>query len=435
MTRGIQFILTNNQIDSRLNGEIININKLLEKCKFCGTKLRHSFVDLGLSPPCNSFVDDKNVAEEYYPLNAYVCDICFLVQLGTCIAPEKIFDEYIYFSSYSETWVKHAKKYVDMAVDKFDLNESSFVVEVASNDGYLLQHFTDKAIPTLGVEPAKNVAKIAVNKGIPTLTKYFNQTTAEAIVSDYGLADLIVGNNVMAQALNINDFVAGLKILLKPGGTITIEFPHLLNIIGNKQFDTIYHEHYFYYSLFTVEKIFSAHSLKLYDVEQLKSHGGSLRIYACHDHDDRKSIAHRVTELLSIEVDKGLLNLEVYACFNEKVKSIKKDIINFLTDNKANGKTFVCYGAPGKGNTLLNYCGIANDIIDYAVDKSNEKQGKHTPGSKIPIFSPDKIRETKPDYLIIMPWNLKHEVMKQTDFIRGWGGKHVTFIPNVQIQD
>ena len=402
---------------------------------FCGTKLQYTFVDLGMSPLCESYVsrDQLNKMEPFYPLHAYVCEKCFLVQLDEYVSPEHIFTEYAYFSSYSDSWVQHMKRYCDAIVDRLKLDTKSFVVEVASNDGYLLQHFVAKKIPVLGIEPAANIARVAEEKGIPTLVKFFGEKTASELARENKNADLIAGANVLAQVPDVNDFVQGLKILLKPRGVITIEFPHLMRLMEENQFDTIYHEHFSYFSFITAERIFAAHGLTLFDVEELPTHGGSLRIYARNTSDHSKPISPRATELRTREEAAGFTHLERYSSFAEQVKETKRKLLEFLIVVKRQGKTIVGYGAPGKGNTLLNYCGIRSDFIDYTVDRNAYKQGKFLPGTHIPILHPDKIRETKPEYVFILPWNFKDEIMRQISYIRGWGAQFIVPIPEVKV--
>jgi SAM-dependent methyltransferase len=408
-------------------------------CRFCGEPLKFTLVDLGSQPPCESFIgpEQKNQKEPVYPLHVYVCNKCFLVQLDEFIAPKKIFTEYAYFSSYSKTWLEHAQKYAEMITKKLALNQKSHVVEIASNDGYLLQYIKQKGIPVLGVEPAANVTKVAAEKGIPTLVKFFNLETSLELVKENKKADLIIGNNVLAQVPDLNGFIDGMKTLLKPSGVITMEFPHLLRLIEENQFDTIYHEHFSYFSLVTVEKIFAYHGLKIYDVETLSTHGGSLRIYARHidDKDPSKTVAINVAKLRSKEKLAGLTNLETYVSFSEKVKEIEKSLKDFLLTLKRNKKTIVGYGAPGKGNTLLNSCGVSADLLEYTVDKNPYKQGKFLPGTHIPILLPDRIKETKPDYVLILPWNIKEEIINQTSYIGEWGGRFVVPIPRVTVFD
>jgi SAM-dependent methyltransferase len=421
-----------------LNSQIIE--KLpVSRCRFCGEPLQFTLVDLGAQPPCESFIgpEQKNQKDPVYPLHVYVCDKCFLVQLEEFIAPRKIFTEYAYFSSYSKTWLKHAKEYAEMITRRLKLNQESQVVEIASNDGYLLQYIKQKGIPVLGVEPAANVAKVAVKKGIPTLVKFFNLKTAVELVRENKQADLLIGNNVLAQVPDLNGFVEGMKTLLKPSGVITMEFPHLMELIEGNQFDTIYHEHFSYFSLFTVERIFAHHGLTIYDVETLPTHGGSLRIYARHveDNNPSKTLTNNVYMLRRKEKIAGLNKLETYQSFSEKVKETENDLKDFLLSLKRNKKTIVGYGAPGKGNTLLNSCGISVDLLEYTVDQNPYKQGKFLPGSHIPILLPDRIKETKPDYVLILPWNIKEEIINQASYIGEWGGRFVVPIPRVTVFD
>ena len=371
--------------------------------------------------------------EPFYPLHAYVCHECLLVQLDEYVAPSDIFSDYAYFSSYSDSWVEHARRYADAMTARLGLAAKSRVVEIASNDGYLLQHFVRKGIPVLGVEPAANVAQVAQEKGIPTTVRFFGRDTAREIAQETGQADLLLGNNVLAHVPKLNDFVAGMKILLKPQGVITMEFPHLYRLMERNQFDTIYHEHFSYFSFSTVEKVFAAHGLVLFDVEELDTHGGSLRIFARHADNGALPVSAQVFALKRREQNEGFTRLETYSAFAEQVKETKRAILEFLIGAKRSGKTVVGYGAPGKGNTLLNYCGIRQDFIDYTVDRSPYKQGKFTPGTRIPIYNPDKIRETRPDYLFILPWNLKDEIANQMAYVREWGGKFVVPIPRVTV--
>ena len=404
-------------------------------CRFCNTELKHTFIDLGMSPLCESYIDEANLdkMEPFYPLHVYVCDKCFLVQLLEYVSAEDIYSEYAYFSSYSDSWLNHCKLYVEMIIDKLNLNTNSQVYEIASNDGYLLQYFKEKEIPVCGIEPAANIAKTAIRKGIPTVVKFFGRQTAEEVVAKGRKADLLLGNNVLAHVPNINDFVAGMKILLDPEGVITMEFPHLLRLMVENQFDTIYHEHFSYLSFTTVDKIFAGHGLKLFDVEQLSTHGGSLRIYACHSENADRRVSNRANELINEEIAFGVNKLDTYSTFTEMVKETKRKLLSLLIDLKRKGNTIAGYGAPGKGNTLLNYCGIYTDFIDYTVDRSHYKQGKFLPGTRIPIFAPEKIKQTKPDYVFILPWNIKDEIIKQNSFIRDWGGKFIVPIPEPKI--
>lgn len=405
------------------------------RCRFCGAELRHTFVDLGMSPLCESYLrrDQLNQMEPFYPLHVYVCQECYLVQLEEYVSREHIFTEYAYFSSYADSWLEHMRNYTNQMVKRFGLDGSSLVVEVASNDGYLLQYFVQKGIPCLGIEPAANVARVAIEKGVPTLVEFFGEALAHKLVAEGKQADLIAGNNVLAQVPDLNDFVSGLKILLKPQGVITIEFPHLWRLMNENQFDTIYHEHFSYFSFITAEKIFARHGLRLFDVEELPTHGGSLRIYACHEADITKTVSARAIELCEREIEAGFECMETYAAFAEQVKETKRKLLEFLIDARREGKQIVGYGAPGKGNTLLNYCGIRSDFLDYTVDRNPYKQGKFLPGTHIPIYHPDKIQETRPDYVFILPWNFKDEIMKQLAGIQEWGGQFVVPIPEVRI--
>jgi SAM-dependent methyltransferase len=404
-------------------------------CRFCGAPLRHSFVDLGMSPLCQTHIspDQLNHMEPFYPLHAYVCKECFLVQLDEFVAPGDIFSDYAYFSSYADSWVEHARRYCDAMIERFGLGTSSQVVEIASNDGYLLQHFVRQGIPVLGVEPAANVAEVARKKGIATTVRFFGEESARTIAQETGQADLLLGNNVLAHVPKLNDFVAGMKRLLKPQGVITMEFPHLYRLMERNQFDTIYHEHFSYFSFYTVEKVFAARGLTLFDVEELETHGGSLRIFARHEENASLAVTARVGELRQREIDAGFTRLETYFSFAEQVRETKRAILEFLISVKRAGKTVVGYGAPGKGNTLLNYCGIRRDFLDYTVDRSPYKHGKYTPGTRIPIYHPDRICETRPDYVFFLPWNLRDEIAQQIAYVREWGGKFVVPIPHVTI--
>ena len=405
------------------------------RCLFCDGELSHVFVDLGMSPLCESFLTDVelNQMEPFYPLVVYVCPKCWLVQLEKFVSPAEIFTEYAYFSSYSDSWVDHGRRYTEMIIDRLGLTSENRVVELASNDGYLLQHFVNRGVPVLGIEPAANVAKVAEEKNVPTLVEFFGKQCATRLVADGKAADLIIGNNVLAQVPDINDFVGGVAILLKPGGVVTIEFPHLLRLIAENQFDTIYHEHFSYFSFLSSTGIFNAHGLRLFDVEELPTHGGSLRIYACHDDDTGHRTTERANELLAREESEGFRDLGRYGAFQEQVDATKRGILEFLIQARREGKSVAGYGAPGKGNTLLNYCGIRTDFIDYTVDRNPYKHGRYLPGTHIPIFTPDRIAETKPDYLFILPWNLKDEIMKQNAFIRDWGGQFVVPIPELRV--
>jgi SAM-dependent methyltransferase len=418
------------------SGDEMRRNSLkLQACRFCGQSLEQTFVDLGMSPLANSYLTSAQLyqMEPFYPLRVYICAGCLLVQAEEFKSPESIFADYAYFASYSDTWLHHAKNYADMAVQRFGLGKQSLVIELASNDGYLLQYFVARGIPVLGVEPAANVAAAALKKGIPTTVTFFGEETARDLVAKGSTADLVVGNNVLAHVPKLNDFVRGMKIVLKSNGVITMEFPHLMRLMQENQFDTIYHEHFSYFSFISVERVFAAHGLILFDVEELPTHGGSLRIYARHIEDTSKPVNQRVLDLRNREKNAGLASLESYLSFSDKVKATKYKLLSFLIKAKSEGKSIVGYGAPAKGNTLLNYCGIRSDFIDYTVDRSPHKQGHFLPGTHIPIYHPDRIKETRPDYLLILPWNLKAEVMEQVRYIRNWGGQFVVPIPEVQV--
>ena len=408
------------------------------QCRFCGNDLQFGVVDLGMSPLCQKHVkpEQANEAEKFYPLHAYVCHECWLVQLEEFAAPDEIFsEEYGYFSSYSDSWLEHARLYTELMIDRFGLNSDKLVVEIASNDGYLLQWFVQKGIPVLGVEPSGNVAAAAREKGIRTEGMFFGTQTAQHLAGQYGKADLLLGNNVLAHVPDLNDFVQGMKEMLADGGVITMEFPHLQRLIEENQFDTIYHEHFSYFSFVAVNRVFAHHGITLFDVQELPTHGGSLRIYGRHTADESKPITDNVRELIQREQQLGMETLEYYATFEEKVKETKRKLLSFLIEAKRAGKTVVGYGAPGKGNTLLNYCGIRTDFMDYTVDRSPHKQGNFLPGTHIPIYSPDKITETRPDYVLILPWNLKKEISQQMAHVLEWGGKFVIPIPEVQVLD
>jgi SAM-dependent methyltransferase len=406
-------------------------------CRSCGAPLELLFVDLGMSPLCESFLSagDLDRMGPFYPLRVLVCGQCWLVQLGEYVRVESIFSDYAYFSSYSDSWLAHAKAYVDMMTERFALGAKSRVVELASNDGYLLQYFVAKGIPALGVEPAANVAKVAVEKGVPTVVKFFGRKTAAELAAESGPADVIVGNNVLAQVPDLNDFVGGMKTLLAPRGVVTMEFPHLMRLIEGNQFDTIYHEHFSYFSWIATQRIFASHGLTLFDVEELPSHGGSLRVFARHAEDDGKPVTARAQGLEARERGAGIARPEYYTAFARKVVATKHRLLDFLIDAKGRGKSIAGYGAPGKGNTLLNYCGIRTDFLDYTVDRSPHKQGKFLPGTHIPIFAPEKIAETKPDYVMIVPWNLQKEIARQLAYVRDWGGRLFVPIPEVKVLD
>jgi SAM-dependent methyltransferase len=404
-------------------------------CRFCGAELRHTFVDLGMSPLCESYVEAGrvNAMEAFYPLRVYVCERCFLVQLQEYVTPEDIFTEYAYFSSYSDSWLAHCRDYVNMITERLQLSADSLVVELASNDGYLLQWFVEKGIPVLGIEPALNVAKVAEERGVPTLTEFFGAELASKLVGEGTMADLIIGNNVLAQVPDLNSFVAGIATLLRPKGAVTIEFPHLQQLVEQNQFDTIYHEHFSYFSLVAAERIFAAHGLRIFDVNELWTHGGSLRIYACHAANQRLGESAALAALRASELEAGYADIETYAVFEERARETKRKLLEYLIEAKRAGKTVVGYGAPGKGNTLLNYCGIRTDFIDFTVDRNPYKQGRYLPGTHIPIHAPEKIAEVQPDVIVILPWNFKDEIIEQLAYARSWGAEFVVPIPEVTI--
>ena len=404
-------------------------------CRFCKTPLARTFVDLGMAPMVSNYLkaDQLQDAERFYSLRAYVCEQCFLVQLPDAETPENIFGEYPYFSSVSKSWLDHARRYVEMMVQHYGIGQSSQVVEIASNDGYLLQYFKEHQIPIQGVEPARNIAAVAERKGIPTLAKFFGKNTAQELIRDGKQADLIIGNNVLAHVPDINDFVAGLKVLLKPSGIITMEFPHLLRTMIESQFDQVFHEHASYLSLVTVERIFATHSLAIFDVQELPTHGGSIRIFAKHANNGSTQPAARVSQLRERERAYGLERPEAYDSFRRQARRIKFELLSLLLAARQTGHSIVGYGAPGKGCVMLNYCGIGPDFLDYLVDLSPAKQGLYMPGVRLPIHHPDRIRETKPEYVLILPWNLRAEIMEQLAYIASWGGKFIIPIPEPRI--
>jgi 2-polyprenyl-3-methyl-5-hydroxy-6-metoxy-1,4-benzoquinol methylase len=404
-------------------------------CRFCGASLRTTMVDLGMSPLANAYLTAEQLPqmEPFYPLRVYVCEHCWLVQLEALTTPESIFADYAYFSSYADSWLQHAQAYVAMAVPRFGLTTTSQVIEIASNDGYLLQYFMAQGIPVLGIEPAANVAAVAQQRGIATLVQFFGEAAATQLVAQGTQADLVVANNVLAHVPQLNDFVRGLKLLLKPHGVVTLEFPHVLRLMVERQFDTIYHEHFSYFSLYTVRAVFAAHGLTLFDVDELPTHGGSLRIYARHSEDESRSVTARIANLLVREEAAGLQYVETYLAFAEEVKATKRRCLDFFLQAKQHKKSLAGYGAPAKGNTLLNYLGVRTDFLDYTVDRSPHKQGHFLPGTHIPILHPDVITTTKPDYLVILPWNLQAEIRQQMAHIRVWGGQFVTLIPDVVV--
>ena len=402
-------------------------------CRFCGGTL-HGFVDLGMSPLCESFLaaDQLDAMEPFYPLKVMVCGDCFLAQLREYVSPEHIFRDYAYFSAYSDAWLDHARRYAEMAAKRFQLGPGSRIIELASNDGYLLQFFVAMGLEVLGIDPAENVAKAAEQRGVRTLTRFFDRDTAQELAAQGITADLVAANNVLAQVPDINRFLAGLPLILRPSGVATFEFPHLLRLLEENQFDTIYHEHFSYFSLMTAVRLFAAHGLRIFDVEELWTHGGSLRLYLCHEKTERPTMP-AVARLVAREREARLDDLATYAAFEQRVRATKHGLLDFLIDAKRRGKSIAGYGAPGKGNTLLNYCGIRSDFLDYTVDRNPHKHGKFLPGTHIPVLPPARIAETQPDYLLILPWNLKDEIMRQMASIREWGGRFVVPIPEVRV--
>ena len=408
---------------------------LIPECRFCSTPLTTTMVDLGMHPLCESFLreDQLNDMEPHYPLHVRVCGQCFLAQIGEYVEPAVIFDDYAYFSSFSDSWLRHASDYVDMMVDRFSLGSDALVIEIASNDGYLLQYFRDKGINVLGVDPAYTVAEAAIAKGIPTRVEFFNEDFARQLASEGYRADVILGNNVLAHNPDINHFVAGLPTVLADDGVATFEFPHLMRLIDENQFDTIYHEHWSYLSLGTTQRVFEAHGMAVFDVEELPTHGGSLRLFVKHAGDATNPVTERVQTLLDKEAEFGLFDLSTYEAFSDRAMSAKRQLLETLIRVKNEGASIAIYGAAGKGNTLLNYCGIGTDFIAYASDRSPYKHGKYTPGTHIPIYGPERIALTEPDYVLILPWNLADEIMAQLEFIGDWGGKFIVPIPEATV--
>ncbi|MCI8454958.1 MAG: class I SAM-dependent methyltransferase [Lachnospiraceae bacterium] len=406
-----------------------------KQCRFCGKELKHTMVDLGLSPISNEYVTKENVdlGQYYYPLHVMVCEECLLAQAMEYKAPEQIFTNYKYFSSYSKSWLEHCKRYVDRIVDRLSLGRESLVYEIACNDGYLLQYFKPYGIPVFGIEPAENVAEETRKKGIDVAVEFWGEQTAVQIAGEHGRADLIIGNNVLAHVPDINGFVEGLRIALKETGTITMEFPHLLRLIELNQFDTIYQEHFSYLSLLTVRRIFQAHGLKIYDVEELATHGGSLRIYAAHTQNAACEVSENVSRVIQDEKEYGFEHMETYEDFAKKVEAIKRDSCKLLIRLKEEGKKIAAFGAAAKGNTFLNYCGIGREYIDFVADSSIPKQGLYLPGTRIPIVSPERIREEKPDYIVLLAWNLRDEFSELLAYTREWGCKLITFIPRTEV--
>ena len=404
-------------------------------CRFCDTPLVHTFVDLGMSPLANSYLEESALdqGETFFPLHTYVCEECFLVQLPEWQAPDAIFSDYAYFSSYSDSWLAHARAYTEQMVDRFAIGEESLVVEVASNDGYLLQYFVERGVPVLGVEPAANVAEAAEKIGVTTEVAFFGTELATRLVSEGRRADLLLGNNVLAHTPYLNDFVAGLKILLANDGVVTLEFPHLQRLVESNQFDTIYHEHFSYFSFRTVKAVLEHHGLAVFDVEELPTHGGSLRVFARHPEDESKPVAESVGALVAREEGLGFHTMGPYQSFGEKVRHTKRRLLQTLIGLKDEGKTVVGYGAPAKGVTFLNYCGIRTDLVDFTVDRSPHKQDCYLPGVHIPIHDPDRIRSTRPDVVWILPWNLRNEIAEQMSDIREWGGRFLVTVPDVEL--
>jgi SAM-dependent methyltransferase len=405
------------------------------RCRSCDAEVRESFADLGMSPLANSYVPvaKANAMEPFYPLHAQVCTACWLVQLQEYAAATNIFDDYAYFSSFSDSWLAHARRYTEAMIERFKLGPSSRVVEIASNDGYLLQYFQQAGVPVLGIEPSGNVAKAAIDKGVPTRIEFFGTTAARRLAAEGHLADLLLGNNVLAHVPDLNDFVAGMKIALAPQGIITMEFPHLEKLVAQCQFDTIYHEHFSYFSFCAVERVFARHGLTLFDVEELPTHGGSLRIYARHADASARPVTAAISALRQREQSAGYERIDLYRAFAQRVCEAKRDLLAFIIRAKREGKSIVAYGAAAKGNTLLNYCGIGTDMIDYVVDRSPYKQGRLLPGTRIPIHPPEHIGETRPDYVLILPWNLREEISQQMAHINHWGGRFVVPIPQVEV--
>jgi SAM-dependent methyltransferase len=404
-------------------------------CRFCRAPLRQSFVDLGRSPLSNGFLaaDQLRLAEPHYPLHAYVCESCLLVQLEEFATAASIFTDYLYFSSFSEIWLRHAEAYAARMMAELGLGAGSLVVEVASNDGYLLQYFQQRGVAVLGVEPAANVAKIAAAKGVPTEVAFFGVATAQRLAEAGHAADLICANNVLAHVPDLNDFVAGFKLLLKPGGIVTVEFPHLQRLIAERQFDTIYHEHFSYFSLLVADAVFARHGLRVFDVDRLPTHGGSLRLHACHAEDATRQRTARFHAVAAEERRFGLAELATYQGFANGVAEVKCQVLEFLIAARRAGKLVVGYGAPAKGNTLLNYCGVGPELIRFTVDRSPHKQGRYLPGVQIPIHAPERIFETRPDYIFILPWNLRDEIVGQMAAVRDWGCRFVVPIPALQV--
>lgn len=406
-------------------------------CRFCGSALEHVFADLGETPLANSFLNRDQLQEDQsrFPLKTYVCASCLLVQLPEFQSPEEIFSDYAYFSSFADAWLDHVARYAADMTERFDLGPNDRVVEIASNDGHLLRGFVERGVPVLGIEPAANVARAAEELGVETLVRFFGSEVAGELAADGTRANLLVGNNVLAHVPDLNDFVEGIRLLLAPDGVLTMEFPHLLRLMDENQFDTIYHEHFSYFSFRTAREVFAAHQLTLFDIEELPTHGGSLRIFGRHADDDSKPVSSRVGELLEREQERGLDRLDSYLSFDEQVRQTKDRLLDFLRDARARGKRVAAYGAPAKGNTLLNYCGVGRDLVAYTVDRSPHKQGLYLPGTRLPIHPPDKVFEDRPDYLLILPWNFREEIVEQMAGISEWGGRFVVAVPRTEVFD
>jgi hypothetical protein len=397
--------------------------------------LKDRVVDLGTSPLCESYVsaDRLESMEPFYPLNVWVCQQCFLVQINEYVPAEDIFTEYAYFSSYSSSWLEHCRNYVALMTEQLSLDSDSFVIELASNDGYLLQYFVERGIPCLGIEPSENVSQVAIAKGVPTDISFFDESKGRSMAAAGQKADLVLGKNVLAQIPDLNDFVAGIPHILKQTGVVTIEFPHVMRMLEENQFDTIYHEHYCYFSLLSAEAIFSRHGLRIFDVEELWTHGGSLRIYASHADSEKHPITDRLLELRAREDEAGLRDISTYVAFEDRVRETKRSLLELLTQLKRQGSSIAGYGAPGKGNTLLNYCGIRTDFVDFTVDRNPYKQGRYLPGTRIPIYAPERLDAARPDYILILPWNFKDEIIAQLAHVRDWGARFIVPIPRATV--
>jgi SAM-dependent methyltransferase len=422
------------EIMSEMLNPSVSPRSISPPCRFCGRPLERTAIDLGMSPLANAYLAPEDLArpEVFYPLRAYLCEGCFLVQLPPAVPPEAIFSDYPYFSSYSDSWLRHAERFAAAAVERFGLGPESLVVEVASNDGYLLRFFRERGVPVLGIEPAGNVAAAAEAAGVPTLARFFGLDLARDLAAAGRRADLLVGNNVLAHVPALNDFVAGLAALLAPGGVLSMEFPHLLRLVEEDQFDTIYHEHFSYFSFAAARRVFAAHGLEVFDVTELPTHGGSLRVFVRHV-EAGGEVAPAVADLAAREAAAGLERPEIYLAFAERGRRVKRELLRFLIAAREERRQVAGYGAPAKGNTLLNYCGIREDLLAYTVDRSPHKQGRYLPGTRIPIHAPERLRETRPDFVLILPWNLKQEIVEQMADVRSWGGRFVVAVPRLAI--